>query len=57
MVPAILPACMSSKPGARGDQQFLEKGHFLYKWYTSGANLGISGKFDPLFVSLALAYF
>ena len=29
----------------------------LYKWYTNGANLGISGKFDPLFYSLILAYF
>ena len=76
----------------RGDQLFLEKGHFwkekkleghvcrakrgvfegakrprenkggfggpppenFYKWYTNGANLGISGKFDlvfPLFSS------
>ena len=29
----------------------------FYKWYANGANLCISGKFDPLFHSLALAYF
>ena len=29
----------------------------LYKWYANGANLGISGKFESLFHSLALAYF
>ena len=29
----------------------------LYNWYANGANLGISGKFDLLFHSLAVAYF
>ena len=29
----------------------------FYKWYANGANLSISGKFDPLFHALALAYF
>ena len=29
----------------------------LYNWYANGANLGISGKFDLLLHSLAVAYF
>ena len=29
----------------------------LYKWYANGANLGMSGKFDPLSHSSELAYF
>ena len=29
----------------------------FYEWYANGANLGISGKFDLLLYSLAVAYF
>ena len=29
----------------------------FYEWYANGANLGISGKFDLLFHSSAVAYF
>ena len=34
-----------------------KRGENLYNWYANGANLGISGKFDLLFHSLAVAYF